>query len=192
MNRNYAPVPAEQIDLIKTRLDRPVVLVGMMGVGKSHVGKKLAAALGVDFTDSDELIEKRAGYKIAEIFELFGEDKFRAAETRTVLEALERGPSVLSTGGGAVMNEQVREKISANSISIWLRATQEELVERLKNSRNRPLLKNGETAEVVGRLLAQRQPYYEQSKITVDIVPGSVDATLGAVINLLYAHLKTG
>ena len=120
---------------------RSVVLVGMMGAGKSSVGRRLAARLGIPFVDADVEIEKAAGMTISEIFAAHGEPYFRAGETRVIARLLEGGPQVLATGGGAFMNADTRAAIRAKGISVWLRATLEVLNRRIKRRGDRPLLK---------------------------------------------------
>ncbi|MGQ0526730.1 MAG: shikimate kinase [Alphaproteobacteria bacterium] len=192
MNRNNHSSTQDEISFITEQLNKPLVIVGMMGVGKSYIGKNLAQALNLKFIDTDDLIEKKSGYSIAEIFQKFGEEKFRLTEARTIQELLEGDPIVISTGGGALINPQTREAVQEKSVSIWLRAEKDELVKRLKSSRNRPLLKDGNLEDIIGQLMAERTAYYEQSNISVDVVPKSVPQTLAAVIKALSAHYKKG
>ena len=128
---------------------RSVVLVGMMGAGKSSIGRRLAARLGIPFVDADIEIEKAAGMTIPEIFAAHGEPYFRAGETRVIARLLDGGPQVLATGGGAFMNAETRAAIRAKGISVWLRATLDVLKRRIKRRGDRPLLKNADPAETL-------------------------------------------
>ena len=143
-SRITAPTPQPQASLGAALGRRSVVLVGMMGAGKSSVGRRLAARLGIPFVDADVEIEKAAGMTISEIFAAHGEPYFRAGETRVIARLLEGGPQVLATGGGAFMNADTRAAIRAKGISVWLRATLEVLNRRIKRRGDRPLLKNAD------------------------------------------------
>jgi shikimate kinase len=148
---------------------RSVVLVGMMGAGKSSVGRRLAARLAIPFADADVEIEKaHAGMTISEIFSTHGEPYFRAGETRVIARLLEGGPQVLATGGGAFMNADTRAAIRAKGISVWLRATLEILNRRIKRRGDRPLLKGVDTSETLRRLIEERDPVYAQADLTVE------------------------
>lgn len=147
---------------------RTVVLVGMMGAGKSSVGRRLAARLGVPFVDADTEIEKAAGMTITEIFTAHGEPYFRSGETRVIARLLEGGPQVLATGGGAFMNAETREAIRAKGISVWLRATLDVLNRRIKRRNDRPLLRNADPVETLRRLLDERNPVYAEADLTVE------------------------
>lgn len=164
---------------------RSVVLVGMMGAGKSSIGRRLAARLGVPFVDADTEIEKAAGMSIPEIFSAHGEAYFRAGETRVIARLLESGPQVLATGGGAFMNAESRESIRRHGVSVWLRATVEVLVRRIKRRNDRPLLKNGDPAETLRRLIDERYPIYAEADITVE----SRDVPHDAIVDEIIAGL---
>jgi shikimate kinase len=140
---------------------RSIVLVGMMGAGKSSIGRRLAARLGIPFVDADTEIEGAAGMTIPEIFEKHGEPYFRGGEARVIARLLDSGPSVLATGGGAVMDARTRELIAEKGISIWLNADVEVLVKRTKRRNDRPL------AEKIRELMPLREPFYAQSDIVV-------------------------
>ena len=146
---------------------RSVVLVGMMGAGKSSVGRRLAKALEIPFVDADTEIEKAASMSIPDIFATRGEPEFRAGERRVVSRLLDAHPSVIATGGGAFMDETTREKIRARGISVWLKAEVEVLLRRVKKRGNRPLLKAGEPEQVLRDLLQQREPVYAEADVTV-------------------------
>lgn len=141
-------------DSLRSRLNKPVVLVGMMGSGKSHAGAILSSLLGLPHYDSDKIIEKKEGRTISDIFAQSGEAVFRALEHATINELLDRGPCVLSTGGGCVTIPQTLSAIQNKGISIWLKADVDTLYERLKKSKNRPLLDCEDPKERLNNLLA--------------------------------------
>ncbi|MEX2036623.1 MAG: shikimate kinase [Xanthobacteraceae bacterium] len=147
---------------------RSVVLVGMMGAGKSSIGRRLAARLGIPFVDADSEIEKAAGMTIPEIFATHGEPYFRAGEARVIARLLEGGPQVLATGGGAFMNPETRATIQAKGISVWLRATLEVLSRRIKRRTDRPLLKTTDPMATLRRLIEERYPVYAGADLTVE------------------------
>ncbi len=128
---------------------RSIVLVGMMGAGKSSVGRRLAARLGIPFVDADAKIEEAAQMTIADIFETYGEADFRSAEARVIARLLEGGPQVLATGGGAFMNAETRAAVRAKGIAFWLKADFEVLLRRVKRRSDRPLLQTGDPAETL-------------------------------------------
>lgn len=146
---------------------RSIVLVGMMGAGKSSIGKKLANRLQMHFTDADDEIETAAGMKISEIFERFGEDYFRDGERRVIARLMEGKPMVIATGGGAFINEETRKLILANAVSIWLDADLDILVERVSRRSHRPLLKDKNPRDVLRELGEIRNPLYAQADIHI-------------------------
>jgi shikimate kinase len=146
---------------------RSVVLVGMMGAGKSSIGRRLAARLGIPFVDADIEIEQAAGMSIADIFAAHGEPYFRSGEARVIARLLEHGPQVLSTGGGAFMNAQTRAKIGEKGISVWLKADLDVLVRRLRRRNDRPMLKTTDPIATLRNLLAERNPIYGEADLTV-------------------------
>lgn len=150
------------------RLDRSVVLVGLMGAGKSAIGRRLAARLGLKFVDADAEIEKAAGCTIADFFELHGEAAFREGERRVVARLLKEPPHVLATGGGAFMDLETRRYIRERGISVWLRADIELLLARVSRRDDRPLLKTGDKRDVLARLIEERYPVYAEADIVVD------------------------
>lgn len=172
---------------IKHDLDgRSIVLVGMMGAGKTTVGRRLAARLKLPFIDVDAEIEKAAGQSIADIFAEYGEDHFRAGEQRVFLRLLGEGPQVLATGGGTFMNEETRAEVSKIGISVWLKAEFKTLFKRVKRRSHRPLLKTANPEQVLRDLMAERDPIYSLADITVssrevphDVVVGEIIAKLG-------------
>lgn len=147
--------------------ERSIVFVGLMGAGKTAIGRKVAQALGLPFTDSDHEIETASRMTIPELFELYGEAEFRALEQRVILRILETGRQVLSTGGGAFMNEQTRLAIADHGISVWLKADIDILMERVSKKQNRPLLKNPDPRAVMEKLMAERYPVYAKAAVTV-------------------------
>ncbi len=148
-------------------IDRPVVLVGMMGVGKSSIGRKLARRLGLGFADADDEIEEAAGMKITEIFERFGEGYFRDGERRVIARLIDGTPKVIATGGGAFINADTRSLILEKAMSIWLDADLAVLVERVSRRAHRPLLNGRDAREVLTELGAIRNPIYAQANIHV-------------------------
>jgi|SRR4029077_13901618 shikimate kinase len=146
---------------------RSIVLVGMMGAGKSSVGRRVALRLGIPFVDADTEIEKAAGMAITDIFAIRGEAEFRAGEARVILRLLEGGPQVLATGGGAFINPDTRAAIAAKGISIWLKAEPDVLMKRIKRRQDRPLLHTADPAATLRKLLDEREPVYALADLTV-------------------------
>jgi shikimate kinase len=147
---------------------RSLVLVGMMGAGKSSIGRKLAQRLNLPFVDADSEIEHAAGMSISEIFARHGEPYFRAGEARVIARLLDGGPQVLATGGGAFMHPQSREGIRAKGISIWLKAEYEVLMKRIKRRNDRPMLKTDDPGETLRRLMQERDPVYAEADVIVN------------------------
>ncbi len=148
-------------------IDRPVVLVGMMGVGKTSIGKRLAAQLGFEFVDADEEIERAAGMTIAEMFEKFGEPYFRDGERRVIARLIDGTPKVIATGGGAFINEETRALILERALSIWLDADIKVLADRVSRRSHRPLLKDRDPVEVLTELGKVRNPLYAEANIHI-------------------------
>jgi shikimate kinase len=146
---------------------RSIVLVGMMGAGKSSIGRRLAARLGIPFADADAEIEEAAGMSIADIFETHGEPSFRSGEARVIARLLEHGPQVLATGGGAFINPLTRAKIHEKGISVWLKADIDVLSRRLRRRTDRPLLKTADPTATLTSLLAARNPIYGEANLVV-------------------------
>jgi shikimate kinase len=155
-----------------------IVLVGLMGAGKTSVGRRLAEKLGIPFVDADHEIELAAGKTITEIFADHGEEYFREGERRVITRLLENGLQVLATGGGAFMNDETRERIKANAVSIWLKAELEILLKRVAKRNDRPLLKD-DPVGVMKALIAKRYPTYAEANITVE----SRDVQHGQMVN---------
>ena len=147
---------------------RSIVLVGMMGAGKSSVGRKLGGRLGLAFVDADTKIEEAAGMSIPDIFETRGEAEFRSGEARVIARLLEGGPQVLATGGGAYMNADTRALIRAKAVSVWLKADFEVLMKRIKRRTDRPMLKTADPAATLRQLMDVRYPVYAEADITVE------------------------
>lgn len=180
-----------EIDALARRIDRPVVLVGMMGVGKTSVGRKLAQVLGMPFVDADEEIEAAAHMSIPEIFAQFGEDYFRDGERRVIARLID-GPGsrrVIATGGGAFVNPQTRALILERGIAVWLDSEVETLLERVGRKDNRPLLKQGDPREILTRLRSERESAYAQAPIHVQSTPGPHGRTVGKVLKGIKAWL---
>src|SRR6516165_7299791 len=170
--------------------DRSIVLIGMMGVGKSSIGRRLGARLGIPFVDADAEIEKAAGMSIADIFARHGEATFRSGEARVIARLLNGGPQVLATGGGAVMNPETRALIQARGISIWLSAEFELLLRRIsKRKAERPLLQTADPAATLRELLAAREPIYAQADLTVRSRDVPHDAIVAEIVERLAAFL---
>ena len=169
----------------KARLARSVVLVGMMGVGKTTVGRRLAPRLGVPFFDADEEIEKAAGMSVSDLFARHGEESFRRGETLVIERLLDGAPIVLATGGGAMTIDATRDVIKRRSISIWLRADVDVIVERATRRDNRPLLKEGDPRATIISLLEARERSYAEADLTVDSAPGPHGRTVERVLEAL-------
>lgn len=163
-----APLLNEQdIPAIAARITRPVVLVGLMGVGKSSVGRKLASLLGRDFIDADDAIAEAAQRSIPEIFETFGEAYFRDGERRVIARLIEEDHGVIATGGGAFVDPSTRALILERGIAVWIDCDVDTLVQRTARRANRPLLKTGNPRETLIRLARERAPFYAQAQIKV-------------------------
>lgn len=170
---------------------RTLVMVGMMGAGKSSVGRRLAARLSINFSDADSEIEKAANATINEIFERHGEAYFRDGERRVIQRLLDGKQKVLATGGGAFINPETRAAIMANAISIWLMADRDVLMSRVKRRSNRPLLKTDDPEAVIQRLLDERNPYYAEATIHVQSRDVAHDVVIDEILLALANHLET-
>jgi shikimate kinase len=168
----------------------PLVLIGVMGAGKSAIGKRLAAALDLPFTDADQEIEKAAGKTINDIFEEDGEAYFRDGERRVICRLLNGGGKVLATGGGAFMNAETRERIAKIGISIWLKADLDLLMTRLARRDTRPLLRKADPRAVMERLIAERYPVYALADITVISRDVPHEVIVGEIIEAVAACPK--
>ena len=170
---------------------RSVVLVGMMGAGKSSIGRRLAGRMEIPFVDADIEIEKAAGMSIAEIFAAHGEPYFRAGEARVIVRLLDGGPQVLATGGGAFMNPETRSAIRTKGISVWLRATLEVLNRRIKRRGDRPLLKDSDPVETLKRLIEQRYPVYAEADVTVESREVPHETIVDEILTGLHSHFQS-
>ena len=168
--------------------ENKIVLVGLMGAGKTSIGRRLATRLGLPFSDADDEIEKAAGSSIEDIFERLGEESFREGERRVIARLLDGPPIVLATGGGAFMDPETRKVIAENGISIWLKSNIDTLVKRTSKRKNRPLLKNKNHREVLKRLIEVRYPIYQLADIIIDSLDVSAEETLHQVVKSLDAH----
>ena len=164
---------------------RSLVLVGLMGAGKSSVGRRLAARLGFDFLDADVEIEKAAGATIPEIFTEHGETAFRDGERKVIARLLEQPRIVLATGGGAYMNAETRARIRERSYSIWIKAALDVLVKRCARRSNRPLLANGDLRGTLDRLMRERYPVYAEADFTVTSIDGPHEAVVEQILQAL-------
>ena len=169
---------------------RSIVLVGMMGAGKSSIGRRVAARLAIPFVDADAEIELAADMTIAEIFAVHGEPYFRAGEARVIARLLERGPQVLATGGGAFMNAQTRKSLKDKAVSVWLKADLDVLTKRLRRRNDRPLLKTEDPVATLTNLLQVRDPIYATADVTVlsrdvthEVIVAEIIAAVGAKLD---------
>ncbi len=180
----------EDVEVVRRRLGRrSIVLVGLMGAGKTTVGRRLSNILGIPFTDADAEIEQAAGKSIPEIFADHGEAEFREGERRVIARLLQSGPQVLATGGGAYMNEETRDNIRAGGIAVWLRADLQLLLERVRKRNDRPLLNTSDPEAVMRRLIDTRYPVYAEADIGVESRNSSHRAVVCDVISALARHL---
>jgi shikimate kinase len=177
-------------DLAQRLAGKPVVLVGMMGAGKTTVGRRLAARLNRHFLDSDEEIEKAAQMTIPEIFEQRGEPEFRAGETRVIARVLKDEGVVLATGGGAFVNPETRALVKAEAISVWLKAEVDILFERVSRRSNRPLLKTANPRATLEKLIKDRYPIYAEADVTVVSRDVPQEVVAGDVVDAILAYLK--
>jgi shikimate kinase len=177
--------PTDSAGCDPSRLDRMLVFVGLMGVGKTAIGRRVAQRLAVPFIDADAEIERAAGATVAEIFAREGEAVFRAGERRVIRRLLDGPVGVLSTGGGAFMDPETRARIRARGLSVWLRADLETLVERTQRRATRPLLRDGDPREILARLMAVRDPIYAEADIIVPTQAGPPELTVNAVLDAL-------
>jgi shikimate kinase len=159
--------PAAEAAIVAALGPRSIVLVGMMGAGKSSIGRRLAGRLGIAFVDADAEIEAAHRMSIPDIFATYGEPYFRAGETRVIARLLDGGPQVLATGGGAFMHADTRSAIGAKGVSVWLKADLDVLMRRIKRRQDRPLLKTEDPGETLRKLIDERYPVYAEADITI-------------------------
>jgi len=172
-------------------LPRTVALVGLMGAGKSAIGKRLAARLGLPFVDADNEIERAAGCSIAEFFERHGEAAFRAGERRVIARLLEEPTHILSTGGGAYIDSETRALMRGKALTVWLRAELDVLFDRVRKRSHRPLLSQGDPKEILAGLMTKRHPIYAEADIIVDSTAQPVDRTTDEVIAAVRRYVET-
>jgi shikimate kinase len=186
MSRNpKSPAPNSSSAIPAAIRERSIVLVGLMGSGKSTVGRRLAQRLGMPFADADDEIERAAGMTISDIFERFGEAHFRDGERRVIARLLAGKPRVLATGGGAFINAETRALILRDSLCIWLDADIETLVERVGRRSHRPLLKNRDPRAVLRELAEVRNPIYAEAHMRVSSASAPHDHTVRAILEAL-------
>lgn len=173
-------VPPQSLKLSKT-----IVLVGLMGAGKTCIGTRLAAKLGLPFVDADTEIERAAGCSVPDIFELYGESEFREGERRVIARLLKGPVQVLATGGGAFMDTATRQDVRDRAISVWLRADLNLLVNRTGRRANRPLLRNVNRREMLERLIKERHPIYAEADLVIDSAREAPDITVDRLIGAL-------
>jgi shikimate kinase len=171
---------------------RSVVLVGMMGAGKSSIGRRLAARLGIAFADADVEIEAAHRMGVPEIFASYGEAYFRSGEARVIARLLDGGPQVLATGGGAFMNADTRAAIAAKGISVWLKAEFDVLMRRIRRRHDRPLLKTDDPGETLRRLIGERYPVYAQAELVIQSRDVPHEKIVDEIIAALSARLAGG
>ncbi len=190
MSAGQQTIDDRHVERIRAQLrNRNIVLIGMMGAGKTSVGRRLAGALDLPFVDADAEIEQAANLTIAEIFDTYGEDHFRDGERKVITRLLADGPKVIATGGGAFMNAQTRAKIGRQAVSVWLKAPLPLLMERVQRKANRPLLSEADPEAVMRRLLAVREPVYAKADITVASTDAPHAVIVGEVLKALEDFL---
>jgi shikimate kinase len=190
MEARSAAADGAQSESVRTRLGRRcIVLVGMMGAGKTSIGRRLANVLHLPFLDADGEIEKAANLTIPEIFAHYGEAHFREGERRVVARLLASGPAVIATGGGAYMAEETRALCRERGVTIWLKADVGVLLERVRKKGNRPLLEGSDPEGVMRRLLAEREPIYARADITIASREGPHNVLVAEILGELDAFL---
>lgn len=190
-----AALPAQaspEADILSALGARSIVLVGMMGVGKSTIGRRMAARLKLPFVDADTEIEAAAGMTIPEIFERHGEPHFRDGEARVIARLLEGPPGVLATGGGAYMRAETRERIHARAVAVWLKADADVILRRIKRRADRPLLQTEDPAATIRRLIDERYPVYQDADLTVLSRDEPHEKVVGECVAALHAYLCRG
>jgi shikimate kinase len=182
---------ANSARIIRGMLDgRSVVLVGLMGSGKSTIGRKLAQVIDLEFFDSDTEIENASRMSVKDLFAVYGEPEFRALEQRVMLRLMEDGPRIISTGGGAFINPEVREAVLKGGIAVWLDADIDVLMERVGRRETRPLLNNGDPEATMRNLMETRYPTYAEAQIRVVSRNERKDIMVGEVIEALRLYLE--
>ena len=172
------------------KITRSIVLIGLMGAGKTSIGRRLAVRLGLPFADADTEIEIAAGRSVSDIFEEFGEAAFRDGERKVIARLMDETPKILATGGGAFMDAETRTLIREHAISIWLKADITTLVERTSRRNTRPLLQDGNAEETLVRLAEMREPVYAEADLTVESDDGPHEQTVDAIVSALEQYLR--
>ncbi len=183
-----ATVSRQYVQLRKKIGAQSLVLIGMMGAGKTTIGRRLARKLGVPFIDADAEIEAAAGMKVPDIFEMFGETAFRDGERKVIERLLKSGPQVLASGGGAFINGQTRQTIKQGGLSIWLKADIDVLIERVRRKKNRPLLLNADPEGTMRRLLNERAAIYAEADIVIESNDNTHDKVVLCIIDALNEY----
>lgn len=178
--------PAYRVDL--SFIDRPIVLIGLMGAGKTTIGRRLAKVTRREFVDSDAEIEEAAACSIADLFAIHGEPIFRDLETRVIRRLLDNPGIVLATGGGAWMQPDLRALIRERALSVWLKADLAVLLERVERRHHRPLLEQGDKRSILQQLMQQRYPVYAEADLTVESGDGPHEAVVDALIHAIQKH----
>jgi shikimate kinase len=193
MSETTAPAHAsttQEAEIMAALGGRSVVLVGMMGAGKSTIGRRLSARLRLPFLDADSEIEiGHAGMTIPEIFAKYGEPYFRDGEARVIARMLDNGPGVLATGGGAFMRQETRNRIRDKAVSIWLKADADIIMRRVKRRSDRPLLQTADPEATLGRLISEREPVYQEADLTIWSRDVPHEKIVDECIEALYARL---
>jgi shikimate kinase len=195
MSETAAPAHAgtsQEADITAALGRRSIVLVGMMGAGKSTIGRRLGTRLRLPFLDADIEIEAAACMSIPEIFETRGEPYFRDGEARVIARLLDSGPAVIATGGGAFMREETRNRIREKAVSLWLKADVDTIMKRVKRRADRPLLRTEDPAATVARLLEAREPVYQSADLTIASRDVPHDRIVDECIDALRARLCAG
>jgi shikimate kinase len=182
----------QEADITAALGTRSIVLVGMMGAGKSTVGRRLAARLRLPFLDADTEIEAAAGMSIPDIFETHGEPHFRDGEARVIARLIDGGATVLATGGGAFMREDTRNRIRDKAVSIWLKADADIIMRRVKRRADRPLLQTADPAATIARLIGEREPIYQHADITIWSRDVPHEKIVDECVGALHARLCNG
>jgi shikimate kinase len=186
-------VTSQEAEILAALGTRAIVLVGMMGAGKSTIGRRLSARLRLPFVDADGEIEQaHAGMTIPEIFAAHGEPYFRDGEARVIARLLDGGPAVLATGGGAFMREETRGRIRDKAVSIWLKADADIIMRRVKRRADRPLLQTADPAATVGRLIEEREPVYQHADLTIWSRDVPHEKIVDECVDALHAMLCAG
>ena len=184
---------AREAEIVAALGKRPVVLIGMMGSGKSTIGRRLGARLHVPFLDADHEIEvAHAGMTISEIFAQHGEPYFRDGEARVIARLLEGGASVIATGGGAYMRDETRMRIRDKAVSMWLQADGDVILKRVRRRADRPLLQTADPAATIERLISERSPFYRLADLAIPSRDVPHEKIVDECVDALYAHLVSG